>query len=517
VFCQVNKDVEGLPELSQLTGYMRDHYEQLNGDKGDIEAAEAEFLLRQLFAVAKMQLGEGDEMGQRVLQSLLLEVLADLQISSQLFTDGLDLLVSSCTDLDGLMELLGPLIYELHELYDPKEPGELSLDSLSLAGTSEYRVLSQVRCLQMIMAAVRLPRVEIGEQVLSMLSDVIVPAVNSDYAAVQEEGLAALGLVCLLSEDLARQYLALFCDFACLTEPGTKGVRMVAVQALFDLFCHYGGGELFDSVLSTLSALLYDKEEELQGLAAEGFAKLMLHGLLPEAEQVLVGLFQLYFHPGTAGNPLLRQTLTYFFGAFAYSRAVNQSTVARTIVPVLEGLGDDGTAKVAAQLLELCDPSRLVEQAQAAAREGRNGHGEAGEHLVLAAMRYRGSSKGRIFLQALGKLHLDRGCDLRLLKRLLVLTGHLLRSLTNGASNSSALTPLKKLIALLVELDDPTEGLPAEELAELKEKMAPLIVTATAAAAAAAAQEPTKKKMPARKGKTTEMIEDLQELLDEEY
>ena len=80
---------------------------------------------------------------------------------------------------------------------------------------------------------------------------------------------------------------------------------------------------------------------EVQAVACEGVAKLMLAGMIqdetvisvsvnrgcertPADRQILQSLVLLYFSPETADNQALRQCLTYFIPVYCYSAPDNQ-------------------------------------------------------------------------------------------------------------------------------------------------------------------------------------------------
>lgn len=238
----------------------------------------------------------------------------------------------------------------------------------------------------------------------------------------------------------------------------------------------FGDERLIMTLNEKCVCALYDEDPAVQAGAAEGYAKLLLHRILHDPA-IITGLLHLYFSPSTATNPRLRQTLTYFLQAFAYSSSTNQSLLAKSTLPILQANNHttDGTLtfnQIAGQLIELTDPARLVatthddESNNDNDNDKQNAHAELAEELAWAALRSAREPEGRQFASLLGKLS-TVDWPIRSLKRLLFVVGQLIKVTTDRV----VLTGLKKLVALLVELDDPTVLLEAEDLIDLREKM----------------------------------------------
>lgn len=278
---------------------------------------------------------------------------------------------------------------------------------------------------------------------------------------------------------------------------------------MFDLLFVYGGTSsdedeeksLVTRHLDQVLPSLYATEQEVQAVSVQGFAKLLLHRVISDAA-VITGLFQLYFHPATASNPLLRQCLGYFFPAFSYSSTANQSLVAASFMPVMETWlaaehAHSGSAlgplQVADQLIELTDPALLIEQA--ARLPDLHAHAMVAEHVAWAALRHweDGKGRGRLYVQMLARLRIDSSWPPRTLKRLLFVLGQLMRLVTEKVTQ----TALKKVVALLVELDDPSVLLGPEDLTDLRHRLEELAlpeIRATAKSSTAARPvAPTKK------------------------
>lgn len=253
---------------------------------------------------------------------------------------------------------------------------------------------------------------------------------------------------------------------------------------------------------------LHDRDPEVQAVAAEGYAKLLLHRVLSEVS-ILTGLLELYFHPESVGNARLRQALTYFLQAFAYSAGTHQILLARSTLPVLralEGVEQVSLPLIGAQLLELTDHERLMPEAER--------HSDGLAHAVLAeelAWEVLFSSNAKLYGSVLCKVRIDAGWPVRSLKRLLFLMGHLIRSVTEKA----LLTGLKKMVAMLVELDDPTEVLSADDLVELRSRLATIQLPERPSQPTAKSTKVSSAGRQQKSLQTTNLMEEISDLLDD--
>lgn len=271
---------------------------------------------------------------------------------------------------------------------------------------------------------------------------------------------------------------------------------------------------------------LYASEQSIQTVSVQGFAKLLLHHVIEDVT-VITGLFQLYFHPATASNSLLRQSLSYFFPAFSYSSTTNQALVAASFVPVMEAWlaaeNDTNTAlsplQVANQLVELTDPALLIEQATGS--PNLHTHATISEAIAWAALRHweDGKGRGRLYGQILARLRIDNSWPPRSLKRLLFVLGHLMRVVTEKVTQ----TALKKVVALLVELDDPSILLEPDDLADLRQRLEELALPETRSTTSKLGATPRATTTTASLGKkaagtstltTVNMMDEIDDLLE---
>lgn len=253
VYCQTvgpERTEELVPEMSELVNHMRRLYEEgiLGANSHDetvaaAHQAETEFILGELFSVATLYDG-ADEVGRRVAQTFLVELMANLEVGEAAFEGSLRLLTHLCADLASFVAVVGQLMADLHELYSSTLDGpaqgldeqlQQSLESLTLgvnggsALTEDVKILAQLRCLAIIATALGLPSATPASSAIiyDLLNDAVIPAVNSAYAAVQTAGLRCLGLACLLERQLAEEYAELLLEFY---QNGQDETRMTALK-----------------------------------------------------------------------------------------------------------------------------------------------------------------------------------------------------------------------------------------------------------------------------------------------
>jgi hypothetical protein len=291
--------------------------------------------------------------------------------------------------------------------------------------------------------------------------------------------------------------MQLFCDFYRL---GHEEGRKSALQIVFDLVFLYGR-EYFDSQeenaeectkgqlspTSIVTTALYDPEESVQLIAAEGFAKLLLHRVICD-EEVLEGLFYLYLYPGgdSGTGAAMKQCLSYFFQSFAFTAHVNQLLVGRLVGRVLRSWirtsrtmnGTVSLPKIGAQLLYLVERTNLVPGALEAADEDVYDamYAQIGCDLcwTILADPQDGDSV-RPLVNMLVKLPLKplKAETAPLLKQLLFLQTQLLKYV----NDKTALTGLKRFSPTLLQLDTSEEPLEFEVLNEMKAQLGKVLPT----------------------------------------
>lgn len=256
-FCRVENEGkydsladEKLPEVTALAHYLKKYISDLlqrkmlgkeNGDANDEDSLEQEFIVEQLLHVA-MTLDYSDEVGRRGMFSLLRESLAIPELpeeSTKLTVETLRCVCGPDVAAEGeFCSVVLEAIAEVHDTISTEDSfvsarSEMSDDTSSrhrseTPGTEEEatfnkeeakaKVLKEImvnmKCLHI--AQCMLQNVEGNLQqnmnLVTMLNNLVVPAVRSHEAPIRERGLECLGLCCLL--DKVRQVLRRIGSFA---------------------------------------------------------------------------------------------------------------------------------------------------------------------------------------------------------------------------------------------------------------------------------------------------------------
>lgn len=244
-FCRVENEGkyddladEKLPEVTTLAHYLQKYAEDLlqrkkiskdNGDANDEDSLEQEFVIEQLLHVA-MTLDYSDEVGRRRMFSLLRESLAVPELPEECTKLTVETLRCVCgPDLSAEGEFCSVVLEAIAEVHDTistedsfvSARSEISDDTSSrhrseTPGTDEEpsfnkeeakaKVLKEImvnmKCLHI--AQCMLQNVEGNLQqnmnLVTMLNNLVVPAVRSHEAPIRERGLECLGLCCLLDK-----------------------------------------------------------------------------------------------------------------------------------------------------------------------------------------------------------------------------------------------------------------------------------------------------------------------------
>jgi condensin complex subunit 3 len=184
---------------------------------------------------------------------------------------------------------------------------------------------------------------------ITMLNNLVVPAVRSHEAPIRERGLLCLGLCCLLDRSLAEENITLFIH--CFAK-GHEALQATSLQILCDIVTTHPslltGAEEESAELppfqrpllkSFVRALRPASSVTVQSAAAISLSKLLLTSRLCIADSaiddLLCALVIAFFDPRTSENATLRQALAYFLPVFCHSRLGNCERMARVAVHVV--------------------------------------------------------------------------------------------------------------------------------------------------------------------------------------
>jgi condensin complex subunit 3 len=567
VFCQhtLGSSGEGreaiqemLPELTQMATYIHRAYESLlrcpaedweEGSEPGLVRAEVEFVLGELLLTCR-HLDFADEVGRRVLEEVLLEPLTNLGVGDANFKEALALLRLQSPTQGHFYGLASGLVADFKDVYAPtgeaagiaEGPEGLlgrSLESLRIANPTgrasdeadelpeDVLIMANLRALEVVREAFALASaMDADDSLMAMLVEAVIPAINSGFEAVQALGLLCLGLACSLSRDLAVEYAELFLDFISLA--GTAESSEVALRIVFDMVLLYGAAAFPGNIMDALTLTLCDDRPGIQAVATEGFAKLLLHGIIPVDDantlQILQGLLQLYYHPSTEGEGRLRQCLAYFLPAFALSKAANQRAVAKVAVPFLvawirSGATGIAFASIAGQLAHLTDASCLVDGASDG--DAVHPHDTVLLGACWAVLEDPDRLAKALLCGLLPKLSLSAGLSPFTVKKTIMLLGQAAR-LSAVAKEKAVSTAANKLLTGLLALDDVETTLPSEEMEAFKERLKAILGTAAgplpASQAKTSGAKPAAASKKAAKSESTAIsnpLDDLDDILED--
>ncbi|ERF71205.1 hypothetical protein EPUS_07888 [Endocarpon pusillum Z07020] len=402
-FCQQNQQYqilceEKMPEVTRLGFYLQKYLNTLLENitsaaefgGGEDEAVEQEFIVEQLLHIA-LTLDYSDEVGRRKMFSLLRESLAMASLPEEVTRLVVEVirLVCGC-DAAGEREFCIVVLEAIAEVHDNIAPepvvdgeedsfvsarSEVSGESTSTNlqarrppaadGPSpeedEQKVIKEIminmKCLHITQCMLQNVdgNLQQNMHLVTMLNNLIVPAVRSHEAPIRERGLLCLGLCCLLDRSLAEENITLFIH--CFSK-GHENLQITSLQILCDIITTHpdllsnASEEPSPSTTDPTSIPLYQKPllkcltralspkytplPTIQSTAATSLSKLLLTSRLhlpePSIDTLLQQLTVSFFDPRTSDNPSLRQALAYFLPVYVHSRLENCERMGRVAV-----------------------------------------------------------------------------------------------------------------------------------------------------------------------------------------
>lgn len=439
---------ERLPEVTKLAFFLERYLNVLieaikrvntqDNTEGDEEedTVEQEFIVEQLLHII-LTLDYSDEVGRRKMFALLRQTLSIPELPDEITKLTIEVLRDICApDTAGEKEFCSVVLEAVADVHDtivdeesavgdgeesfhsarsevsgdstPTKNGKHGADtSLSEEEAREKairEIMINMKCLHIVQCM--LSNVEgtlqQNDHLVSMLNNLVVPAVRSHEAPVRERGLVCLGLCSLLDRPLAEENLTLFMHFF---SKGHSALQITALQILTDILNVHGA-----QLLSANPALLKvyvralrsgSKNPEVQGAATIAVCKLLLGRVVTDhdtSSELLKTLIVAYFDPSTAGNQSVRQALNYFLPVFCYSRAENQELMGSVTLDALhalynvrEGIDDDdmdvgdemaSLNTIGACLIDWTDPRKCYTPGIPMDADKKNVNGDV--HLDLA-------------------------------------------------------------------------------------------------------------------------------------
>jgi len=258
------------------------------------------------------------------------------------------------------------------------------------------------KCLSIVCEMIESPDITSMTPTLhSQHENLILPCLRSQDPLVRNQGVKALGLLSLLSKELAHQHLLLFMQ---ISRIDIDQIQVSALRCAIDILHLYGieefssaagdmgdqAGLLADSalqedhdqaseeagiIISVLCQLLDHEYDEMRTLAAEGLCKLLLASRISSAK-LLSKLVLMWYNPATGDDSLLRHMLGVFFPLYASFGGSNQEALCAAVMPTLKvlfdaparsPLADVDVEDVASFLISITSPAIVNESVKDAA------------------------------------------------------------------------------------------------------------------------------------------------------
>lgn len=406
-FCQQGGRYQGLaeekmPEVTKLGFYLQKYINVLlegvkkaaeSDDVNEEETVELEFVVEQLLYIA-LDLDYSDEVGRRKMFSLLREALAMADLPEEVTRLTIEVLRLVCgTDAAGEREFCAIVLEAIAEVHDnivtdndvPADEdesfvsarSEVSDDASTSSGKKSsstkttssmsqldsqtaaeddskavHEIMINLKCLHI--AHCMLQNVQGSLQtnisLVTMLNNLVVPAVRSHEAPIRERGILCLGLCCLLDRTLAEENITLFIH--CFAK-GHEALQVTSLRILCDVLVtwptllsaseddesHSPPAHQKPLLKAFTRALKPTSPLPIQSASALSLAKLLLTSRLhlpsPSLSSLLSALAISYFSPATADNPVLRQALAYFLPVYCHSTVGNCARMAECAVGIV--------------------------------------------------------------------------------------------------------------------------------------------------------------------------------------
>lgn len=377
---------EKLPEVTKLAFFLERYLnvlvealkrvaqQEAEEEEEEEDTVEQEFIVEQMLQIA-LTLDYSDEVGRRKMFTLLRQSLSLPDLPDEVTKLIVEVLRDiSAPDAAGEREFCSIVLESVADVHDTivDDPqigdgeesfhsarSEVSRESTPTAGKrsaspelseEEARekavkeIVVNMKCLHIVqcMLAHVAGNLKDNTDLVSMLNNLVVPAVRSHEAPVRERGLVCLGLCALLDRSLAEENLGLFMHFF---SKGHTALQITALHILTDIL-NVHGAQLLSSTPGLLKVYVKAvksgaRSPEVQAAATVAASKLLLGRIVSDEEacqELLKSLVIAYFDPSSAANQTVRQALNYFLPVFCYSRAENQDLMRSIALDAIHSL-----------------------------------------------------------------------------------------------------------------------------------------------------------------------------------
>ncbi|XP_069689103.1 condensin complex subunit 3 isoform X2 [Periplaneta americana] len=416
-----------IPDLTPFCQYVRSFYlAEQPKDTSTWSQIQRQFVVVQLLELAKV-FDLGDEMGRSNLKKLIYDMLTCTYVKEGLVPVLVELLVSVQPHVNSRLLFLAEIVSEVHE----------PMTQVSVEISSEERRKKQLmvreqrndratlsKCLTIIYEMMKSPTVtSLTPHLRSLMENFVIRFIEDCDTYVRSLALRAIGVFCLLDQELAKQYILMF--YFQLANNESEEVCIMTLKVIFDLFMLYGlrpfqmeeedTGEketdktgrkkLFDvtelddtddesttdntqstalsgstNFITILTNLLDSTSADMRAVTAEGLCKLLLANII-KSSNLVSRLLIMWYNPVTEGDIFLRQMLGAFFTTYAANSRWGQETLEQALLPTLRTLFQ---APVTSPLVEV-DQDSVVRLMLNLTRPGINQEGTQGNvHNNLA-------------------------------------------------------------------------------------------------------------------------------------
>lgn len=439
---------EKLPEVTKLGFYLERYVkvltdalkriatEDVDDEEEEEDTVEQEFIVEQLLHIA-MTLDYSDEVGRRKMFSMLRQTLSIPELPDETTKLTINVLRDICApDNAGEREFCSVVLEAVADVHDTiveddvddnesfhsaksevdedEAPGSKNSRSKKANKDEESEEEAQAKAMKEIVINMKCLHIvqcmltnvsgnlQENDTLVTMLNNLVVPAVRSHEAPVRERGLLCLGLCSLLDRSLAEDNLTLFMLFY---SKGHTALQITALHILTDVLNVHGAQLLVNNpalMKIYVKALRSGaKSPEVQAVATIAVSKLLLGRVITDVDvsaELLKTLVIAYFEPASSQNQSVRQALNYFLPVFCYSRPENQDLMRvvaldtlHALYNVREGLEDDDAdvddemvslAAIGACLVDWTDPRKCFSPDAGMDGERKNVNGDV--HLEFA-------------------------------------------------------------------------------------------------------------------------------------
>ncbi|KAJ2813316.1 chromosome condensation complex Condensin, subunit G [Coemansia furcata] len=430
-----------LPEVMKLAQLLESFGSKLETEENEELRPDFEFIIHQLLLIGKMS-DFPDELGRREMLTLMRKMILVPEIPENNIDAITDIIRKLSINEQDFIRIMVEVVSDVREMPSAAD-GSDEQDAVSEALLVSMKSLMIIKCILQRC----FDTLSEGSSMFGLLTECVVPAVQSSELVLQDYGIECLALCCLLDKGLAIDNLALFVQAVL---EGKNELRTKGLSALLDLAFMYGISDLAPSMGSAgdFVELLYEElangDEKAQAMVGEGIARLLYAHRIPEPAKVLEELLVLYYHPSTSSNYALRQCLTYFFPAFSYMAHDNQAVMQQVTVSTICRLGgvlkqqagdaQNGATQgqAAQQLVAWADPRILEAISAMNSSNGSSGSGvrttvRMGGYTQLGVDALKRVFKAppatrKVLVQTLNKLALDESSPQTQLQQMFVLT-----------------------------------------------------------------------------------------------